>query len=562
MGVQHDIKVRTLSPAEWLNRCSGAWGVVVEKYLDCLPGGASDRVLIKDLSERFERFDAELGSATPPGLDRSSITAIRTTLGSLKKFRCLEGDTDSLSRAAMDRFEANNSASADHRIPARFVGLMQSIIQRWLLSYADARSAAIPRFGPGAVAEKFSIQDRWDHLFSSNAVDYDPVYPDDVNSVADRLSPERSVCRLCAVPKDWNKMRLITVEPYANTFLQHYVRHSLLSALRAGGPGDLRRLADPSRVDPQMYHRRLAQSGSVDGSLATLDLSDASDSISWSQVTQVFPALVLADIERSRSISFRRPSGTPHDMHMYAGMGNATTFTVETMMFHAACRAIALYHRIPLKDAYVSVFGDDIVVSAPLADVIIRNHIFCDFGWTINESKSFYDPRTRFRESCGIQAFKGQDVTLFRYHGYSSGLGGIVSAIDNIRSCCTNLDWIELVQQPWNEVNVPNCSDISCPGALITSVPWWPDTFERTRRFNRSYWRDEVRVFVPRIPRVSCPYTGLGSVYGALSGQLRWKTGVGRVHGRKVVGLLHEAPNLARAVPKYVAYSRTPWMPI
>lgn len=284
----------------------------------------------------------------------------------------------------------------------------------------------------------------------------------------------------------------------------------------------------------------MALEGSMDGSLATLDLSDASDHISWNQVRQVFPPDVLAALERARSDLWEfRDRGRVRRgrMAMFAGMGNACTFIVETLMFHAACHAIARYHRV--ERPRISVFGDDIVCATSLANLIVSLDLFREFGWTINRQKSFYTSESRFRESCGIQAYKGEDVTLLRYMGDYDGPKGAKALCDLI----ARVDGLGLTSflltVPWQECHdIPNLW-CQCDG-ICTHVEWWPEDLgghEIAVRKNASLQRTEVRLPHLGIRRRFVPIHSLGCVYGAISGQLKWKTALIRRHGRLTAGI-------------------------
>jgi len=91
-------------------------------------------------------------------------------------------------------------------------------------------------------------------------------------------------------------------------------------------------------------------------------------------------------------------------------MGNATTFPVESLVFWAICSASLQYHGFHQPGA-VFVFGDDIIVPAEMAEVVIND--LESFGLVVNRTKSFW--RSNFRESCGVDAFNGVNVTPVRW---------------------------------------------------------------------------------------------------------------------------------------------------
>lgn len=549
-----------LSPLAWLQRCA-------EAYPDdacVVPSGLlaeQDPVkLLKGLKEAFDAFDEDLGSS-PNTFDPVSVANRRLLLGSLKKFRGLKADP-TLDSKAVSRYIDNNRCAADGKIPSRFREGMRSFLGCVLKNYASFN--ANPHFGPGAVYERMSVVERWEEIWGVHDLPpYDPSNPANIYGWALGES-QPSVARLCAVPKDWDKKRLITVEGYQSSYLQHWTRECLLKTLRHCRCAGLRRLASPNVWDPQEAHRDLAQRGSVDGSLATLDLSDASDLVSINQVIEVFPSWVIGDLVRARSDTFEVPLSIRRtdpclpeygDIHMFAGMGNATTFCVETLMFHAACHAIARYHRLGFKDSFISVFGDDMVVSQKLAELILDLNIFEEFGWKINRSKSFWRPGAGFRESCGGQYYNGTDVTLLRYSGAYRGLPGLVAYADLVDRCSTTQRWTPLlcVETPWAETPLENSHHFRVDGGLLHSTLLWPETCTAPVRWHHGLQRREVKLPAVWIPKRLKTPTGLGPVYGALSGQLANTTGHVRIRGRKAYGILTPVPNRARLVSSWFA---------
>jgi hypothetical protein len=91
-------------------------------------------------------------------------------------------------------------------------------------------------------------------------------------------------------------------------------------------------------------------------------------------------------------------------------MGNATTFPVQSLVFWAICVA-SLQRQGFHQPGAVFVFGDDIIIPSECAERVIDD--LETFGLLCNRSKSFY--KGAFRESCGVDAFNGIDVTPVRW---------------------------------------------------------------------------------------------------------------------------------------------------
>jgi hypothetical protein len=319
----------------------------------------------------------------------------------LKKFRY--GDTVDAEMQKRGWIE-RNAACADRRLPWWVADEVRKLLKP--LDEEYARWEGEGRFGNGNVEEGLNVFRRWGKI---HQFWYDYHDPECV-AMYEPSSPAHA--RLAAVPKDMFKDRLITVEPMQQSFLQQWCRDRLLRAVQV--------LPTSSAIPQQLYGRgpevqqfRCAR-GSCEGSLATIDLSDASDSISVYDVLDVFPPLIAADLEKSRS-EYVDVDGTHYRTHMYAGMGNATTFVVETLFFWAVVTSIARR----LRDyTPVSVFGDDIVCGIRTARHPLFNEWMAACGLKLNWDKCGVSSGPGFREACGIVAFRGDVLPLKRISGY------------------------------------------------------------------------------------------------------------------------------------------------
>jgi hypothetical protein len=171
--------------------------------------------------------------------------------------------------------------------------------------------------------------------------------------------------------------------------------------------------------DGQRVQRKLAQRASASGEFATLDLKDASDNITWEDVQNVFPSWVVTLLEVTRSDSFTDPrNGSTYPMAIYAGMGNATTFVVETLFFSAYVKAYAWTRG---QKCRVSTFGDDVICTDKVAQMLLEDGQAPCF--VVNGQKSFVG-NDALRESCGVFAYRGVDITVPRIDGYDSTPAG------------------------------------------------------------------------------------------------------------------------------------------
>lgn len=217
--------------------------------------------------------------------------------------------------------------------------------------------------------------------------------------------------RFSTVPKDSTKDRGICVEPTLNLFAQKGVGTELKRILRRIGllvvpPDDtttvVKRRSEELSEDK---HRRLARKGSLDGSLATIDLSDASDTICFWLVKLLLPEDWFSLLERFRSPAtlFR---GKWHILEKFSSMGNGFTFELETLLFYGIVRGIMESRGIMPTSETLTVYGDDIICPCEVFDDVISALRF--FGLTPNPKKSF--STGPFRESCGGDYFLGCPV--------------------------------------------------------------------------------------------------------------------------------------------------------
>lgn len=196
--------------------------------------------------------------------------------------------------------------------------------------------------------------------------------------------------RIELVPKNWKTDRTIACEPEGNLPFQ--------LAFDTYGKRRLRRFGINLR--DQSANQRAAVEGSINGKLATIDFSAASDSIAYNLVAWLLPYDWFKFLDRMRSPKYFGAFGEG-SYQKFSSMGNGTTFVLETLLFAAACYAVGSKEFL--------VYGDDVVIESHLFPSYLKLTRF--LGFTINEEKSFI--AGPFRESCGLDSFDGKDVTPF-----------------------------------------------------------------------------------------------------------------------------------------------------
>lgn len=191
------------------------------------------------------------------------------------------------------------------------------------------------------------------------------------------------------VPKSWKTDRTIACEAEGNMLFQLAVDKYLKGRLMVRGVN----------LFDQTKNQKLANEGSISGDLATIDLSMASDTLAYNAVALLFPSRWFSMLRAFRSQYGQVTSDLRIEYAKFSSMGNGATFTLETLVFAAACKAVG--------SKRFSVYGDDIIIETELADELLRLLAF--LGFVPNQDKSFiHGP---FRESCGKYYFGGVDVS-------------------------------------------------------------------------------------------------------------------------------------------------------
>lgn len=242
---------------------------------------------------------------------------------------------------------------------------------------------------------------------------------------------------LVAVPKDAKGPRLIAKEPTAHQWCQQAILSYFVGRVRDTVIGKT------AHLDDQAKNREHAARSSHNLRHATIDLSNASDSISPRLVEWIFrrnhSLLIALFASRTEWIAQAIDKASPlfARVGMFSTMGSAVTFPLQTILYSViACASELTRRRLPLKVANVArvasmihVFGDDIIV--PTDGYWMVEDFLSLLGFEVNADKSFAG-RGGFRESCGVDAYKGYEVTpiYVRQEPNAVNPESIVSAIE------------------------------------------------------------------------------------------------------------------------------------
>lgn len=234
--------------------------------------------------------------------------------------------------------------------------------------------------------------------------------------IVESTSPIRG--KLVFVPKDSRGPRSICVHPRESIWIQQGQRVLLeRSAVRVTN--------HHINFDDQTVNGSIALASSLSREYCTLDLKDASDRLGCKVVEFLFGShYPILSCTRMEEVIL--PDGRVVTLNKWATMGNALCFPVESCVFYALARTgIEVVHGSnAAREVYV--FGDDIIVPSKYVAAAMEG--LWVGGLLVNQSKTFY--RGFFRESCGVDAFKGLNVTPLRMKKHK-----ISTSLDLIAFC-------------------------------------------------------------------------------------------------------------------------------
>lgn len=271
-----------------------------------------------------------------------------------------------------------------------------------------------PKHGPGAVStkEKLWRKYQWTTITKRITEHYplDKYFYASIGHVCDHYKEMNSLldvelpAQVILVPKDSRGPRLISAEPLANQYIQQGIKEVLVDHIEASP-----HTRGQINFTDQMPNRMAAIDGSYTGEFATLDLSEASDRVSLGLVKFLFPEHILSKILCCRTLSTTLPCGEVIQLNKFAPMGSALCFPILALVCWAITSSLEAIAGARTKR--VLVYGDDIIVStAQAADAIKALELV---GLKVNKDKSC--TTGFFRESCGMDAYLGNDVTPTRF---------------------------------------------------------------------------------------------------------------------------------------------------
>lgn len=268
------------------------------------------------------------------------------------------------------------------------------------------------RFQPHVVYEQLAGMFPYPLWFYSNAWGF----KNSVGKYFDLARSEYPTSRLKFIHKYVGKPRGICIEENETQYCQQAVKGLMYDYIE-------RHHLTRGKVNftDQEVNKNLALVSSLSREMSTIDMSEASDRISRELVFTLFRDTALLDYldaVSTRVITF--PSDTRDGellVQKFAPMGSAVCFPVMAIVHWALIRAIirlAAPGDTRKLSQQVYVYGDDIIVPSNMAKYVFE--YLPVFGMKLNKEKSFVS--SYFRESCGMHAYKGHDVTPV-YNNYT-----------------------------------------------------------------------------------------------------------------------------------------------
>ncbi|DAD50442.1 RNA-directed RNA polymerase [ssRNA phage Gerhypos.2_7] len=289
-----------------------------------------------------------------------------------------------------------------------------------LLVYAGSLR---PRHGPGKTADRTTGNGKYDcgtwhtrleeHFPSGDFRIANYGFSEVLQGVTFLEPDAETPSKVVSVPKTLKTPRIIAIEPTCMQYTQQALMEAFVEALEGC---DI--LKGAIGFTDQVPNQELARLGSLDQSLATIDLSEASDRVSNLLVLRMlknFPHLSGA-VQSCRSVRADVPGYGVQLLSKFASMGSALCFPIEAMVFLTViCCGYEQELNRPLTKsslseflAKVRVYGDDIIVPVKYVRSVVDSLSL--YGFKVNAKKSFWTGR--FRESCGKDYYGGSDVSV------------------------------------------------------------------------------------------------------------------------------------------------------
>jgi hypothetical protein len=384
-----------------------------------------------------------------------------------------------------------------------------------IFGHVDPR-AIQPRHGPGSVAtgEDTIHKARLCRIYSSMEI----IFPftefmmfnlshvcDAVEDIKNLEVIPEPTAKVVLVPKDSRGPRLISAEPLEVQWIQQGLGKVMETAINCHPfTGGFVNFTD------QTVNQRLALEGSRTSEWVTLDMKEASDRVSKDLVISLFAHVpdLLAAMLACRSTGTVLPDGREIRLNKFAPMGSRLCFPVEAICFYVLiASALCMekgYSRRKIRGR-LFIFGDDIIMRRE--DYPVALQCLPKFGLMFNPRKCC--THGSFRESCGVDAYKGVNVTPTRVSTvwcHNRKTPEVISSYVSLRNALYGRGYflsaayvkrkVESVygQIPWTDhyeksLNGAFCSQASGPAWVTDTVPVADLNVGFRRRFSPTHQR-------------------------------------------------------------------------
>lgn len=269
------------------------------------------------------------------------------------------------------------------------------------------------KHGPGAVSDRVEGFVKYDLRHWSDRLEQ--VFPYDWHASTDLSVPDyvlykEFASKMHAVPKTQKGPRLIAAEPIAHQWIQQGICDWLMNSMHGQIIGNCVDLSD------QTLSMKSALEASESGLFATVDLSSASDRLTGRLVEYIFQSRhdLLDAFHACRSRALVDIHGQLVLLKKFSTQGSALTMPVQSICYAllAMWSVMLTYRRTDFASAkwaslQVRVYGDDIIIPVDAYPVLAGLLKTCLLK--VNVSKTHNSGY--FRESCGMDAYAGTDVT-------------------------------------------------------------------------------------------------------------------------------------------------------
>lgn len=287
---------------------------------------------------------------------------------------------------------------------------------------------------------------------------------------------------MITVPKSAKTDRVICYEPHMNIRLQLAVGSYIRKRLLKRG----------INLNDQSINQRRAQEGSLNGELATIDLSMASDTLATELIYELLPVDWALKLDQLRSRYTLWPDGSNRRNEKFSSMGNGFTFELESLIFYALASTVT---------ENVSVFGDDIIMPSGAFEEV--SNLLVESGFSVNKTKSYAS--SYFRESCGNDCFGGFVCTPVYLRKLPKLREDVVKLHNAVRAWCGRGEspdrrWM-LMLRKWRNIHTCHLGpsgygdghyhvdfeDCTPRRAEYELDGWWFKTYAQVSRVSRLY---------------------------------------------------------------------------